>query len=299
MSCMKKTSENGADFSGVNLPRILWRYDKAETITAYKARFIFYVCVTGALVLFAVTVYSAVIQLLNPWYHSLDYPVILTLLTGLTIFIAIIFIIIRGYFSLAGNLFMFTGFTTVWLVMFLAKSNPVSLLDTIVFIFVIISMTPLVVEKNPWLPVIYSLANIPVLWIFMFCKRDTLEITTGGFYDYLGDNTVSLVTICVITLSIFLINRAGFIRLQNDILLRKSAENELIRRSNEVASLLRFQNEMFDSAVLWINTLDVNGNVVMWNRAAEEISGYSREEVAGHGRVWEWLYPDEEYRSMV
>lgn len=299
MSCMKKTSENSTEFSGVNLPRLLWRYDTAETITAYKARFIFFVCVTGVLVLFSVTVYSAVIQFFNPRYHHLDYPVIFTLLTGLAVFIAIIFILIRGYFSLAANLFMFTGFSTVWLVMFLAKSNPVSLLDTIVFIFVIISMTPLVVEKNPWLPVIYSLANIPVLWIFMFYRRDTLEITTGGFYDYLADNTVSLAAICVITLSIFLINRAVFVRFKDDILMRKSAEKALIRSSNEVASLLRFQNEMFDSAEIWINTLDADGNIVKWNKAAERISGYSREEVAGHGKVWDWLYPDEDYRKMA
>ena len=66
-----------------------------------------------------------------------------------------------------------------------------------------------------------------------------------------------------------------------------------------MASLLRFQNEMLDTAAIWINTLDVNGNVATWNRAAERISGYSREEVVGHGKIWEWLYPDEGYRNMI
>jgi PAS domain S-box-containing protein len=45
--------------------------------------------------------------------------------------------------------------------------------------------------------------------------------------------------------------------------------------------------------------LDENANVVVWNKAAEVISGYSREEVAGHGKIWEWLYPDEEYRKQL
>lgn len=66
-----------------------------------------------------------------------------------------------------------------------------------------------------------------------------------------------------------------------------------------MASLLRFQNEMLDTAAIWINTLDINGNVTMWNRAAERISGFKREEVVGHGKIWEWLYPDENYRNTI
>jgi PAS domain S-box-containing protein len=45
--------------------------------------------------------------------------------------------------------------------------------------------------------------------------------------------------------------------------------------------------------------LDRNANVVFWNRAAEEISGYAREEVIGRHRIWELLYPDERYRASI
>lgn len=77
-----------------------------------------------------------------------------------------------------------------------------------------------------------------------------------------------------------------------DITTRKQTEERL-------ASLLRFQNEMLDTAAIWINILDAEGNVTFWNRAAERISGYSREEVLGHAKIWEWLYPDPEYRNKI
>jgi diguanylate cyclase (GGDEF)-like protein/PAS domain S-box-containing protein len=37
----------------------------------------------------------------------------------------------------------------------------------------------------------------------------------------------------------------------------------------------------------------------VWNQAAEQISGYTREEVLGNSHIWEWLYPDPVYRTQV
>ncbi len=70
-------------------------------------------------------------------------------------------------------------------------------------------------------------------------------------------------------------------------------------REEELADLLAFQQGMLDTAAIWINTLDTEGNVTSWNRAAERISGYSREEVLGHRGIWKWLYPDPDYRKSV
>jgi PAS domain S-box-containing protein len=77
-----------------------------------------------------------------------------------------------------------------------------------------------------------------------------------------------------------------------DITERKQAEGE-------IRKLSQFREGIIDSANVWLDVLDEKANVVIWNKAAEAMSGYSREEVVGHGKIWEWLYPDEHYRKQI
>ena len=81
---------------------------------------------------------------------------------------------------------------------------------------------------------------------------------------------------------------AGFIVIGDDITAIAEAKNE-IRRYAE------FQKSVIINAKLWMAFLDPQNNIVIWNKAAEEISGYSRDEVIGRNEVWKWLYPDIEY----
>jgi len=78
----------------------------------------------------------------------------------------------------------------------------------------------------------------------------------------------------------------------SDITERKRMEEELSRSS-------QFLGSVIENAYVWLNVLDNEQNVLVWNKAAEVMSGYSREEVVGHGKIWEWLYPDQEYRKQI
>jgi len=62
--------------------------------------------------------------------------------------------------------------------------------------------------------------------------------------------------------------------------------------NQRAAELGRFLELVIDTASMWISTLDAEGRVVIWNRGAEAISGYSREEVLGRSDFWAWLYPE-------
>jgi len=92
---------------------------------------------------------------------------------------------------------------------------------------------------------------------------------------------------------------AGMMVIGRDVTERKKAEEALRRSEEQARRLSEFQNKVIDTADVWIDLLDKEGNVTLWNRAAELISGYSREEVVGHKKIWEWLYPDPKYRAKI
>ncbi|WP_172673829.1 PAS domain-containing protein [Methanogenium cariaci] len=59
-----------------------------------------------------------------------------------------------------------------------------------------------------------------------------------------------------------------------------------------------FFETLLMNANVWITFLDPKGNIVVWNTAAEEISGYTAGgEVRGSNDIWKKLYPDREYRK--
>ncbi len=70
-------------------------------------------------------------------------------------------------------------------------------------------------------------------------------------------------------------------------------------QQQEIQRLNQFRENVIERANIWINVLDTEGRVVLWNRAAEDISGYRREEVIGIDELWNWLYPDPEIRESI
>lgn len=84
----------------------------------------------------------------------------------------------------------------------------------------------------------------------------------------------------------------GFIR-RLDQANRALQEENLAQRvaREEIWKLSQFQESVIESASVWICVMDESGEVVIWNHAAEELSGYSREEAIGSGWIWKMLAP--------
>lgn len=83
---------------------------------------------------------------------------------------------------------------------------------------------------------------------------------------------------------------------------REQSHQEVTERKRvdgPIRALGQFSDSIVENVNIWLNVYDTKLNIVLWNKVAEEISGYSREEVVGHSKIWEWSYPDEEYRQAI
>ena len=63
--------------------------------------------------------------------------------------------------------------------------------------------------------------------------------------------------------------------------------------------LTEFQEDIITNAQVWLSVLDTKGTILVWNTAAEDISGYQSEEVIRKNEIWKLLYPDPEYRRQI
>ncbi len=81
-------------------------------------------------------------------------------------------------------------------------------------------------------------------------------------------------------------------QLNEELRERKLAEEKILRLS-------RFQESVIDNAEIWMSVSDINEDVIVWNRAAERISGYTRDKVLGNSNVWQLLYPDRSQRNCI
>ncbi|MDO9549915.1 MAG: PAS domain S-box protein [Methanoregula sp.] len=69
--------------------------------------------------------------------------------------------------------------------------------------------------------------------------------------------------------------------------------------NNALREMQQFQESVIANANVWISVLDPDGTLLVWNDAAEAISGYKKTDVLGKNTVWKQLYPDTEYRRGV
>lgn len=56
---------------------------------------------------------------------------------------------------------------------------------------------------------------------------------------------------------------------------------------------------IFNNAQVMMIVTDRSGSIRCWNRAAEHVTGYTKEEVTGSAVIWKTIYPEREYRRDV
>lgn len=62
---------------------------------------------------------------------------------------------------------------------------------------------------------------------------------------------------------------------------------------------IQMYKDLIDNANVIVNAYDAKGHVLIWNKAAQEATGYTKKEVVGNKDIFELLYPDSVYRADV
>jgi PAS domain S-box-containing protein len=72
------------------------------------------------------------------------------------------------------------------------------------------------------------------------------------------------------------------------------------RAQDTQRQLQQFQESVIANANVWISVLAPDGSTLLvWNDAAEAISGYKKSDIVGKNTIWKQLYPDRDYRRNV
>jgi len=146
------------------------------------------------------------------------------------------------------------------------------------------------------------------LWIDTFIKESERDQVRSVFNNLMAGNLSPYSTVEGTVITSMGIVR--FIRWYNS--LNKDAEGvitgtisygEDITEEKQVQESLRkmqqFQESVIANANIWIAVLSRDSTILVWNDAAEAISGYKKSEVIGKKTVWKQLYPDMDYRRKV
>lgn len=85
---------------------------------------------------------------------------------------------------------------------------------------------------------------------------------------------------------------AGFVGASFDITDQKSGDQALRASEARLKAILENMPVMLDA-------YDAQGNIVVWNRECERVTGYGAAEIVGNPRAMELLYPDAGYRTEM
>ncbi len=260
------------------LNRFLKNYGPDENELFPVARFVMIVIICVLLTTFVTMGYTI-------YLHGFNTILLFPQLFGFMIMLASFGLLVKGKYGFAVHTIFITGFASIWTVMFLTSSRSmINKMDTIVFIIGLLAAIPIAARSLK--PIMaYFLFNMLLLLVFNSYLKTVSDLTASEHLDYLLDNAVVMMFVCLASFNIFKIRQKAFNSLKKELDDRKKAEKELLESRNQLS--LHLKNTPV-GAISW----DLDFRVVEWNPSAETIFGYSREEVIGK-HVTELILPQD------
>jgi PAS domain S-box-containing protein len=266
--------------------RMLVRYKNSDYVVQLKVRFMYYLILGFICSLLILIPLTALIQYTNPIKHAIYWPVIYT---ESALFIALclsLYLVVRGWFKIVSHVILVLVFTTIWIVIFIDKSNTITRLDTIVYVLVILSTTPILLSGKKHLILLYTLANLLVLFVFSTVFNKTFDGSVSTIFDFILDTSIAIVFIGLVAFNIFSINKTALDKANSDIKARKEAEKLL-------ASSEKKYREMTELLPQTVFESDMSGKLTYVNKFGLEKYGYTPADVQFGYNIVDTLLPSD------
>lgn len=244
------------------------KYDNANYVLQQKARVVFTICFAAVFV----AVYMVFINL-----FVTNVPFIETLPPIIVGFLLLFYcwLITKGVYAIAAHLMLISIFICIWVVMYISPASlPVDKVDTIVFIFGTLAITPIVIKNRQAGILYYYAANIIMLICYSFHLGKFDFFSKDVVVEYLTDNLIVMVLATITSYQIFKISRGA---------LDLARQTEVSLRSERDYS----QTVISNSPVI-ICSVTTDGRFESVNPAFTKITGYSDNRVVG--KSWNEMF---------
>ena len=276
----------------IKLPRLLSAYSEEEYIQQQRARFIFYACL-ALLATLSVLIFIRLIT--HPLYIHGDPSHKFVLLPLVFLFVSILIclvLLIRGYYNASANILPLALTTVIWFITFFTRESLLTRYDTVVYIFAIISIVPLIVNKNVYLIFLYPAVNVIVLYAFVFILKNKTGMTNTEMLDYLIDVTVSFGFVGFLNYNIYNINRKAV----------ANAEASYKKKNEAESALYKSEKRYREMALLLPQTIyeaNNEGFLTYMNKAGVTMYGYTEDEIKTGINVIETIAKEDRERLYM
>jgi len=268
------------------LPKLLKFYSSSNYVTQQRAIFLFYLCI---MLLFTVFLLISLRLYFHPLSNAQD-PTLITNLLPLTLifllFICCLFLLIKGYHKASSTILPITIQGVIWLIMFIGENQTIARLNTVVYVFMVLSTLPLLVQKRNYIILLTTTVNIIILIVFTIAFKNKLNLSNVDFRDYIIYNSVSFAFVGFVGFYMNKIYSSAIEQAQTDLQKRIETEKSLV----ESESRYRVITESLPQIIFEI---DLSGRVTYINQIGLSKFGYSAYDVSKNLLVTDFIVEKE------
>ncbi|MBN2519899.1 MAG: PAS domain S-box protein [Bacteroidales bacterium] len=254
------------------LPKLLKKYNNYDFITQERSKYIYYLCITGLISVFLLIVFRLTT---HPITH-IDDSTHLTILTPLLILFILLFgslwLLIKGNFILTSHLVPTFVMLIIWIIMFLENKIMLTRINTVINVFIALSMMPLLIGKHRFSIVLYSGFNIIMVFIFMAFFKEENVVIQSNIWDYIIGVSVAFTFVGFIGYGIYSVNKKALENAERDFTKRIKIERDFAQSKKKY-------KELTELLPITVYEADIEGRVIYTNMTGFRSFGYTEEDL--------------------